>query len=33
MYSQENVNKVVRNDLADILGRLEIIEEKIGIAS
>lgn len=33
MHSQENVNEVVRNDLADILGRLEIIEEKIDMAS
>jgi hypothetical protein len=33
MHSQENVNEVVRNDLADILGRLEIVEEKISMAS
>jgi hypothetical protein len=33
MHSQENVNEVVRNDLADILGRLEIMEEKISMAA
>jgi hypothetical protein len=33
MHSQENVNEVFRNDLADILGRVEIMEEKIGMAS
>ena len=33
MRSQENVNEVVRSDLTDILGRLEIMEEKIDMAS
>jgi hypothetical protein len=33
MHNQENVNKVVRTDLADILSRLAIMEEKISTTS
>jgi hypothetical protein len=33
MHSQENVNEVVRNDLADILSRLTIMEEKFMMTS
>lgn len=33
MHSQENVNEVVRNDLADIVSRLTIMEEKIMMPS
>jgi hypothetical protein len=33
MHYQENVNEVVRADLADILGQLAIMEGKISMAS
>jgi hypothetical protein len=33
MNNQENLNEVVRTDLANILGRLAIMEEKISMAA
>jgi hypothetical protein len=33
MHNQDNVNEVVRTDLADILSRLAIMEEKISTTS